>query len=119
MAAVAAIGDARSGGAGAEPFNGVNGFRDNRRIMGEAQVIIGPQQEDWLILDHCFGRRKHGIEHHVERIRAGAIQLLVRRHDRREFVEQGHRRCYFKLIKRRYYGEKGGKVEKPSIRRRL
>ena len=87
---VAAVGDARSGGAGALGADSLDRALDAALVEGQSEVVVGAQQDGVAAMQHTFGGRQHGVEVHVERIGAGAAQRVEDALLGRVLGENGH-----------------------------
>src|SRR3546814_1541001 len=83
---IAAVGDARAGGAGAERLYRAHRFFDAVRIEGQAEIIVGAEQDDAPTVDDTFGRRFNTIEADGKRIMRAAAEALIRMPEDRKSV---------------------------------
>ena len=83
-----AVGQARTGGAGAPPGGGGLGCGDAARIKGQAHVIIGTGQDDPAPLDHPFGGRQDLLGNGAERHHFALGEFGLEIGHRLEFVKQ-------------------------------
>src|SRR3546814_17746477 len=71
---IAAVGDARAGGAGAERLYRAHRFFDAVRIEGQAEIIVGAEQDDAPTVDYTFGCRFNTIDADGKRIMRAAAE---------------------------------------------
>jgi hypothetical protein len=86
----AAVGDAGTGGAGAAFLNSLDRGSDRLLVEGQAQIVVGAQQDGAFAVDHAFSRRDDGVEAHAEGISAGLPDRVVGVAVREMLVEQPH-----------------------------
>jgi len=63
---------------------------DGLGVEGQAQIVVGAEQDDRFAVDDTLGGRDHRIKAHVERIGAGLPNRLVCLAIGEVFIEQPH-----------------------------
>ena len=90
MLAVAAVGDTRAGRAGSLGANGLDRRLHAGGIEGQAEVIVGADQERLASVDDGFGRRQDPLHTNLERVVAGGPNVAVGLEQARMAIEQAH-----------------------------
>jgi hypothetical protein len=87
---VAAVGDARAGGAGALGADRLDGGFHAGGIEGQAEIVVGADQQRLAAVDDRLGRRQHPLHADLERIVAGGADVAIGLEQARMAVEEAH-----------------------------
>ncbi len=87
---VAAVGDARAGRAGALGTDRLDGGFHAGRVEGQAEVVIGADEQGLLAVDDRLGGRQHPLHADLEGVGAGRTDFAIELDQTGVAVQQSH-----------------------------